>query len=60
VRPAQAMHLSVVTRDVDRDQEAGLAFLSTPRANDFQGSCYSANSVPPSCRTAGTVGMGHT
>jgi hypothetical protein len=31
------MHLAVVTRDIDRDEEAGLALLSTPRTDDFQG-----------------------
>ena len=46
VCPAEPVHLTVVTRDVDRDQEAGLSLLSTSRANDFQGAPYGANSVP--------------
>jgi hypothetical protein len=41
------MDLAVITRDVDRDQETGLTFLLTPRADDFQGGRYSAKSVPP-------------
>jgi hypothetical protein len=31
------MHLAVVTRDIDRDEEARLALLSTSRTDDFQG-----------------------
>ena len=46
VCPAEPVHLTVVPRDIDRDQEAGLSLLSTSRANDFQGARYGANSVP--------------
>jgi hypothetical protein len=46
VRPAETVHLTVVARGIDRDQEARLPLLSTARANDFQGARYGANSVP--------------
>ncbi len=37
MRPTQAVHFAVIARDVDRDQEAGFAFLPTPRTDDVQG-----------------------
>jgi hypothetical protein len=46
MRPAETVHLTVVARGIDRDQEARLPLLSTARANDFQGARYGANSVP--------------
>ena len=38
--PAQAVHFSIVPRNIDRDQKARLAFLAAPRAEDFQGARY--------------------
>src|SRR6185312_4903956 len=38
--PAQAVHFSIVPRNIDRDQKARLAFLAAPRADDFQGGRY--------------------
>jgi hypothetical protein len=35
--PAEAVDLSIIARDVDRDQEAGPTFLLAPRAYHFQG-----------------------
>ena len=38
--PAEAVHFSIVPRNIDRDQQAWLAFLATPRTDDFQGARY--------------------
>ncbi len=38
--PAQIVHFAIVPRNVDGDQKGGLAFLATPRADDFQGARY--------------------
>ena len=48
--PAEAMHFSIVSRNIDRDQKARLAFLATPRADDFQGARYGQTRCHPCAR----------